>query len=143
MNPFQSLREYERFVYSLTNSYPSIRHSTLTVVQMGRGMAELRGSLDFPFGVRLQVYELLTWDEGSLLIEDYGYEVFLGEDKLYWYDAQPHPHIPELASTHPHHKHIPPDIKHNRIPAAGLSFSAPNLPFLIREIEGMTDSGAS
>lgn len=40
-----------------------------------------------------------------------------------------------LASTHPHHKHIPPDIKHNRIPAPGLSFTRPNLPFLIEEIE--------
>ena len=40
-------------------------------------------------------------------------------------------------STHPHHKHIPPDIKHNRIPAPGLSFDEPNLPFLIREVEGL------
>ncbi len=40
-------------------------------------------------------------------------------------------------STHPHHKHVPPDIKHNRIPAPGLSFTQINLPFLIREIEEM------
>lgn len=39
-----------------------------------------------------------------------------------------------LASTHPHHKHIPPDIKHHRIPAPNLSFTIPNLPFLIEEI---------
>jgi len=62
------------------------------------------------------------------------YSVFRGEEKIYWYDPQPHPHIPDLASTHPHHKHIPPDIKHNRIPAPGLSFERPNLPFLIQEI---------
>jgi hypothetical protein len=37
--------------------------------------------------------------------------------------------------THSHHKHVPPDVKHNRIPAPGLSFSHPNLPFLIEEIE--------
>ena len=46
-----------------------------------------------------------------------------------------HPHIPELASTNPHHKHVPPDIKHNRIPAPGISFEEPNLLFLIQEIE--------
>jgi len=34
-----------------------------------------------------------------------------------------------------HHKHIPPDIKHHRVPAPGLSFSSPNLSFLITEIE--------
>lgn len=40
-----------------------------------------------------------------------------------------------LAGTHPHHKHVAPDIKHHRVPASGLSFTQPNLPFLIREIE--------
>ncbi len=43
-------------------------------------------------------------------------------------------------STHPHHKHIPPDIKHNRIPAPNLSFDAPNLPFLIQEVERLIEA---
>ena len=38
-------------------------------------------------------------------------------------------------STHPHHKHVPPNIKRNRIPAPEISFGQPNLPFLIEEIE--------
>jgi len=42
---------------------------------------------------------------------------------------------PVLAATHPHHKHIHPDIKHHRIPASELTFTHPNLPFLIQEIE--------
>jgi len=58
-------------------------------------------------------------------------------DELYWYDPQPHPDDPSLANTFPHHKHIPPNIKRHRIPAPGLSFSQPNVPFLIREIEEM------
>ena len=58
--------------------------------------------------------------------------------ELYWYDSQPHPHEPELQITHPHHKHNPPDIKHNRIPAPEMSFHQPNLPALIREIEEIT-----
>ena len=57
------------------------------------------------------------------------------EEKLFWYDCQPHPAEPALQATHPHHKHIPPDIKHHRIPAPGLSFTQPNLPFIIAEIE--------
>ena len=40
-----------------------------------------------------------------------------------------------LQQRIPHILHIPPDIKHHRIPAPGLSFTAPNLPFLINEIE--------
>lgn len=30
---------------------------------------------------------------------------------------------------------IPPDIKRNRVPAPGLSFTQPNLPILLQEIE--------
>jgi hypothetical protein len=66
---------------------------------------------------------------------DYGYVVFRAGEKLYYYDSQPHPKDLSLASTHPHHKHIPPDIKHHRIPAPGLSFERSNLEVLIREIE--------
>lgn len=137
MNPFHSLREYERFIYALPQRYPAILRSTLTVIRVGRLMAELRGYADFAPGVRLTIYELVTWDNGDLRIDSYSYDVFQNGVQLYWYDSQPHPHIPELASTHPHHKHIPPDIKHNRIPAPGITFSAPNLPHLIEEIESI------
>lgn len=135
MNPFQSLLEYEVFVYTLQSTYPFIIRSTLTVSRRGRGIAHLSGELLFNSGYRLTVYELLAWKAETVSIQQYGYEAWLGESKLYWYDSQPHPHDPTLASTHPHHKHVPPDIKHNRIPAPDLSFSSPNLPFLIGEIE--------
>jgi hypothetical protein len=81
------------------------------------------------------VYEIFTWDAGRIIIERYSYEVWRGSEKLYWYDPQPHPHDLSLASTDPHHKHIPPDIKHHRVPASQLRFDRPNLPFLIEEIE--------
>ena len=42
--------------------------------------------------------------------------------------------LPELAGTYPHHKHVLPDIKHNRIPAPIIRFEQPNLPALIEEI---------
>jgi hypothetical protein len=38
-----------------------------------------------------------------------------------------------LAAPHPHHKHIPPELKHHRVPAPSLSFSVPNLPFLVQD----------
>lgn len=137
MTPFQSLREYENFIYALPRHFPIVLRSTLTLIRIGRLMAELRGYVDFSGGIRLTVYELLTWDEDEILIDAYSYDVFQNGTQLYWYDSQPHPHIPVLSSTHPHHKHIPPDIKHNRIPAPGLSFAAPNLPFLINEIRAI------
>jgi hypothetical protein len=74
------------------------------------------------------------------VIDEYGYEVWREEKKLYWYDSQPHPNDPELQSTHPHHKHVPPDIKHNRLPAPALSFTRPNLPALIAELEQLVST---
>ena len=91
----------------------------------------------------LVVAEALNFAAGRGWMTRYGYEVWQRGRKLWWYDPQPHPDDPTLASTHPHHKHVDPDlsadseqnIKHNRIPAPGLSFDMPNLPFLIEEIQ--------
>jgi hypothetical protein len=89
----------------------------------------------FSGSVRLVLSERLMLDAGALRIVSYGYEIWRGVEKLYWYDSQPHPNDPSLASAHPHHKHIPPDIKHHRLPAPELSFTRANLPFVIAEIE--------
>ena len=137
MNPFQSLRSYEVFVYTLQQQFPQISRSTLIVAQRGQRFVELAGEIAWDAGFRLVVYERLTWDAGSLVIEGYSYEVWRGGEKLYWYDSQPHPNDPTLQPTHPHHKHIPPDLKHHRIPAPQLSFDEPNLPWLIEEVEAL------
>lgn len=135
MTPFLSLPDYERFIYSLQQRYPLVRRSTLVVVRLGPVTVVIRGEIELPHGIRLVIREQVTFESGTGEIIDYGYEVWQGAEQLYWYDSQPHPNNPDLASTHPHHKHVPPDIKHNRIPAPGLSFTEPNLPFLISEIE--------
>jgi hypothetical protein len=128
MNPFQSLRNYEELVYTLGQRFPSIKGSTLVVVQRGKRVATLQG-------YRIAVKERLSFDEGPVVIEDYAYELWYKGDKIAWYDSQPHPGDPNLASTYPHHKHIPPNIKHNRIPSPGMSFNQPNLSVLIQEVD--------
>ncbi len=95
--------------------------------------AVVKAEIFFEGDITLRARQTLDFDES--FIQSYSYEVYRGEDKLYWYDSWPHPHHPELADTHPHHKHVPPDIKHNRIPAPELSFDRPNIPIIIREIE--------
>jgi len=134
-DPFRSSEDYELFLYSLPESFPSILRSTITLVRRGHSLARVSGEIFFGHEIRLVIVERVIFDRSPLTIDGYGYEVWQGTEKLYWYDPQPHPNEPTLQSTHPHHKHVPPDIKHNRIPAPGLSFSAPNLPFLIQEIE--------
>lgn len=125
-------RTYNELVYSLQDRYPRIQRSTLVLIPIGATMAKLEGQVMLD-DIILDVWELLDFDTGHIL--NYSYEIYRGGEKLYWYDPFEHPHIPELASTHPHHKHVLPDIKHNRVPAPGISFDRPNLPFLIEEIE--------
>jgi hypothetical protein len=125
-------QEYELFIYSIPTLYPRVEKSTLVFIHLGRYLAKITGELSFKPDIRLKVLQVVDFGRSEIL--RYYYAVFRDQEKIYCYDPQPHPHIPALASTHPHHKHIPPDIKHNRIPAPGLSFAQPNLPFLIQEI---------
>lgn len=124
--------EYELVIYSLPEKFSVIRYSTLTFIRLEPPTAIVKGEVYFQHDVFLRALQVLDFDEG--LIQKYSYEIYRGEEKLYWYDSWPHPHIPELASTDPHHKHVPPDIKHNRVPAPNLSFERPNLPFVIQEL---------
>lgn len=138
-NPLHTDQAYELFIYTLAERFPTIQHTTLTFVRRGGGLARVAGELHFAHTIRIVVRERLVYQRYPVVIDWYGYEVWQGDEKLYWYDPQPHPDEPTLQSTHPHHKHVPPDIKHNRIPAPGMSFTEPNLPKLIREVEELIE----
>ena len=131
-NPLQSLSDYSRFVAELLGQ-PNVQSSTVAVWSDSPYTSVAEGEVFFSNGLRLRMREEVDLD--ASLITSYGYEVYRGEERLYWYDDFPHPNDPKLASTMPHHKHVPPDIKHNRIPAPNMSFMRPNLPALIQEIE--------
>jgi len=139
-DPLKSLADYSRFVAQLTD-HPAVQRSTVRIWSDSpyTGLAE--GELFFTNHFRLRIREELDFDAG--LITSYGYEAYHGEERLYWYDDFPHPNDPTLASTFPHHKHAPPDIKRNRVPAPEMSFTRPNLPALIREIEKLIQRTAA
>lgn len=126
--------EYEAAVYRIGELSKHILYSDLVFIPAGRYLATLVGNIYFENDIYLEVREALDFDLDDW-ITGYGYIVYKGNERLYWYDSQPHPTDLSLASTHPHHKHVPPDMKHYRIPAANLSFSRTNLPFLVKEIE--------
>lgn len=131
-NPLISLNNYSDFIAELLNR-PCVKHSTLSVWSDSPYTGVAEGDVFFTNGLRLRVREELDFIEG--IITSYGYEVHHGKNRIYWYDDFPHPKDPDLASTYPHHKHIPPNIKHNRIPAPGISFNRCNLPLIFQEIE--------
>lgn len=134
-DPLRSMEDYELFVYTLQENFPSTCRSTVTFIRHGASLARISGELLFDSNIRLVIRERLVFDCRPGSIDGYGYEVWQDKEKLYWYDPQPHPNETALQDNHPHHKHIPPNIKHNRIPARNMYFNQPNLPLLIQEIE--------
>ena len=139
INPLRTLQDYELFLYTLTEQFPVVRQSTVTLIRRGTTLARVAGELAFDNGIRLVVRERLLFDRLPGTIDSYGYEVWRGDEKLCWYDSQPHPGVQELQSSRPHHKHTPPDIKRHRVPAPELSFERPNLPVIIREVEQLIE----
>ncbi len=131
--PISDFRTYAELIYSLQERYSIVQRSTLVLATIGPTLAKLEGQVTFGGDVVLDIWELVDFEAGRIL--HYSYEIYQAGEKIVWYDPFEHPHIPELASTNPHHKHVSPDIKHNRIPAPGISFEEPNLLFLIQEIE--------
>ena len=131
--PLPDFQTYSEIVYSLQARYASIQRSTLVLATIGSTLAKLEGQETFEGDVVLDVWELVDFE--TRRIRNYSYEIYQAGEKIAWYDPFEHPHLPELASTYPHHKHIPPDIKRHRVPAPEINFEQPNLPALIEEIE--------
>ena len=138
-NPLHTIEEYEFFLYTLKEAFPSIKHSTIVLIRRGVTLAKSTGEIHFDQGFRLVVRERILFDRQPGIIDWYGYEIWKDDKKLFWYDSQPHPGDLNLESSHPHHKHVPPNINRNRIPAPQMSFTQPNLGVVIREIEKLFD----
>ena len=136
-NPLRTSEDYELFLYTITEQFSSVKSSNVVLIRRGSTLARIMGELYFEKEFRLVMRERILYNPPPAVIDGYGYEVWQGADKLYWYDSQPHSNVLDLASTHPHHKHIPPNIKRNRIPAQNMSFERANLPVLILEIEAL------
>jgi len=94
--PFQSLRDYEEYIYTLRLRFPSVLQSTLVLIPRGRRIAILQGDLFFERGFRVSIKERLYDEVGHVTIEAYGYEMWRNSEKISWNDAQPHPDVSEL-----------------------------------------------
>lgn len=133
----QTIEDYELYLYTITEKFPYINHSTLVLIRRGASLARVTGEIHFDLGYRLVVRERLLYHCSPIVIDWYGYEIWKGEEKLCWYDSQPHPNDEKLESSYPHHKHIPPNMTRNRIPSPKMNFDPPNLNVVIQEIEGL------
>lgn len=135
----ESYSQYAQLIYSLLADRPTVARHTLAVFTVSQTVGMTRGQVLFHSGHVLHVFEQIDFISRRIL--KYFYELTYEGDSLWWYDPMPHPDVPDLQSTHPHHKHIPPDVKRDRIPAPGLSFAEPNLPRLLEEAESLISNG--
>lgn len=131
-NPLGSLAAYSELIAVLLSA-PLVQSSTVIVWSTSPYTGIAEGEVFFRHGLKLRMREELDFE--AALIAAYGYEVDRYSERLYWYDDFPHPTDASLASSFPHHKHIPPNIRRHRVPAPQLSFERPNLPFVLREID--------
>jgi len=129
---FDDYQSYALFLYQLESQYDEVLKSKIHFFTVSQTRSIAYGTFYFEHKIELCFREIIDFSTPKLL--DYFYEIRQNDEKRYYYDPQPHPENKVLASTFPHHKHVPPDIKHNRQPAPGISFDKPNLPFLIEEI---------
>lgn len=130
--PLEGIGSYSAFVYALAERHPFVTGSTLALTPLGATLGKLEGRIELEGGLHLDVWELVDFAERR--IRTYSYEVYRGEEKLSWYDPWEHPEIPALASTFPHHKHMPPDLRDHRVPAPGISFASPNLDVVLADV---------
>ncbi len=128
--PFPAHSAYETLIYGLPARHPEINVSTLHLYSMSTTTAVVQGEIQFTNHIRLRIMEVIDFRIGC--IREYSYTLFYGDQRIRWYDPQPHPENPVLQPTFPHHYHEEPDIKHNRLPAFGLSFDQSNLNTLIQ-----------
>ena len=80
-NPLRTSEDYELFLYTLGERFPSVCRSTVTLVRRGAALARVAGTLYFDHNIRLVVRERLVYHRLPVTIDWYGYEVWRGEEK--------------------------------------------------------------
>ena len=74
-SPLRTIEDYELFLYTLTEQFPSVHRSTVTLIRRGASLARVAGELYFEHDLRLVLRERLVYDRLPVNIEWYGYEV--------------------------------------------------------------------
>ena len=82
-NPLRSVVAYSRLVAELLNRQ-NVERSTVTIWSTSPYTGIAEGEIFFVEGFRLRIREELDFDEQR--ITSYGYEAYLHEERLYWYD---------------------------------------------------------
>lgn len=86
-SPLRTPEDYELFLYGLREQFASIRRSSVTFIRRGASLARVAGELHFEHDILLVIRERIVYQRLPAVIDSYGYEVWRGQEKLYWYDS--------------------------------------------------------
>ena len=85
--PFRTPEDYELFLYTIMEQFPSVQRSSLVFVRRGSTLGRVFGELHFEHGFRLVLRERVLFGQIPIVTDWYGYEVWKDDEKLYWYDS--------------------------------------------------------
>ena len=71
-NPLRTPEDYELFLYTLTEQFPSVHRSTVTFIRLGATLARVTGELHFDQGVQVVVRERVLSHRLPAVIDWYG-----------------------------------------------------------------------
>jgi hypothetical protein len=71
-NPLRTPEDYELFLYTLPEEFPSVVSSTLVFIRHGASLARVEGTVAFDGEIRLVVRERLLLDRLPMVIDSYG-----------------------------------------------------------------------
>jgi hypothetical protein len=74
-NPLRTIEDYELFLYTLADQFPSIRRSTVIITRRGTSLARVSRELYFDHAIRLVLPERILYHPLPAVIDEYGYEV--------------------------------------------------------------------
>ena len=78
INSLRTSEDYELFIYTIADQFPSVRRSTVALIRRGATIARVTGEIYFDSSVRLVVRERLVYNRLPVVIDSYGYEVWRG-----------------------------------------------------------------
>ena len=111
---------YATFIYTLEARFSSIQKAQVNcfTTQYNTGMA--KGVIYFSKDIRLGFIEHLNFSLGKITY--YSYEVWQGDQKLYYYDSQEHPQRPDFDEYSPSPQAYSTGHQTPSHPRAGLEF---------------------
>ncbi len=68
-NPFRAPEDYELFLYTISENFPSVKRSTITFIRLGATLAKVAGEVYFENGIRLVVRERILFHRLPIILD--------------------------------------------------------------------------